>query len=64
MLDIHEEEESDESEQKADVPMGDCERELNQVRDSFDPSSPRTQTDLSDAIPRLAFMDQPSDELY
>ena len=30
----------------------------------FDPPSPRTQTDLSDAVPRLAFMDQPSDELY
>ena len=64
MLDIHEEEESDESEQEADAPMGDYERQLNQVRDSFDPPSPRTQTDLSDAVPRLAFMDQPSDELY
>ena len=28
--------------------------ELNQVRDSFDPPSPRTQTDWSDAVPRLA----------
>ena len=39
------------------------ERQLGQVRDSFDPSSSRTQTDLSDAVPRLAFMD-PSEELY
>ena len=64
MLDIHEEEESDENEQEADAPMEDYERQLNKVRDSFDPPSPRTQTDLSDAVPRLAFMDQPSDELY
>ena len=35
MLDIHEEEESDESEQEADAPMGDYERQLNKVRDSY-----------------------------
>ena len=64
MLDIHEKEESDESEQKADAPMGDYECQLNQVQDSFNPSSPRTQTDLSHPVPRLAFMDQLSDELY
>ena len=64
MLDIHEEAESDENEHEADALMGDYERQLYKVRDSFEPPSPRTQTDLSDAVPRLAFMDQPSDELY
>ena len=61
MLDNHEEEESYESEQEADAPMGDYERQLNQVQDSFDPPiySPRTQTDLSDALPRLAFRISP-----
>ena len=64
MLNTQEEEESYETEQEADAPMGNYERQLNQVRDSFDPPSPRTQTDLSDAVPRLAFMDHPSKELY
>ena len=64
MLNAQEEEESYETEQEADAPMGNYERQLNQVRDSFDPPSPRTQTDLSDAVPRLAFMDHPSEELY
>ena len=43
--------------------MGNYERQLNQVRDSFDPPSPRTQTDLAD-VPCLVFMDHPSEELY
>ena len=64
MLNTQEEEESYETEQEADAPMGNYERQLNQVRDSFDLPSPRTQTDLSDAVPRLAFMDHPSEELY
>ena len=64
MLNAQEEEESYETEQEADAAMGNYERQLNQVRDSFDPSSPRAQTDLSDAVPRLAFMDHPSEELY
>ena len=58
-----EEEESYDTEQEADAPMGNYERQLSQVRDSFDPPSPRTQTELSDAVPRLAFMDHPSEEL-
>ena len=37
---------------------------LRQVRGSFDPPSPRTQTDLSGAAFRLPWIDQPSDELY
>ena len=37
------------------MPMA-YERQLSQVRDSFDPPSPLTQTDLSDAVPRLAFI--------
>ena len=53
MLNAQEEEESYETEQEADAPMGNYERQLNQVRDSFDPPRPRTQTDLSDAVLRL-----------
>ena len=64
MLNTQEEEESYETEQEADAPIANYERQLNQVRDSFDPPSPRTHTDLSDAVPRLAFMDHPSEELY
>ena len=52
MLNTQEEEESD-TQQEADASMGSYERQLSQVRDSFDPPSPRTQTDLSDAVPRL-----------
>ena len=63
MLNTQEEEESYDTEQEGDAPMGDYERQLNQVRDSFHPPSPRTQTDLSDAVPRPAFMDHPSQEL-
>ena len=63
MLNTQEEEESD-TQQEADTSMASYERQLSQVRDSFDPSSPRTQTDLLDAVPRLAFMDHPSEELY
>ena len=59
MLKIHEEEESYESEQEADALMGDYKRQLNQVRDSFDPPSPPTQTDLLDAVPRLAVPPNP-----
>ena len=64
MLNTEEEEEPYDTEQEADAPMGSYERQLSQVRDSFDPPSPRTQTDLSDAVPRLAFMDHLSEELY
>ena len=63
MLNTQEEEESD-TQQEADASMASYERQLSQVRDSFDPPSPRTQTDLSDAVPRLAFTDHPSEELY
>ena len=41
MLNTQEEEESCETEQEADAPLGNYERQLNQVRDSFDPPSPR-----------------------
>ena len=62
MLNTQEEEESYETEQEADAPLGNYERQLNQVRDSFDPPSPRTQTDLSDAVPRLlSFFGSPSE---
>ena len=63
MLNTQKEEKSD-TQQEVDASMASYERQLSQVRDSFDPSSPRTQTDLSDAVPRLVFMDHPSDELY
>ena len=62
MLNTQEEEESYDTEQEADAPIRNYERQLSQVRDSFDPPSLRTQTDLSDAVPRLAFMDHPSEE--
>ena len=46
MLNTQEEEESYDTEQEADAPMENYERQLSQVRDSFDPSSPRTQTEM------------------
>ena len=58
MPNTQEEEESDDTEQEADVPI------KNTSASSFDPPSPRTQTDLSDAVPRLVFMDHSSEELY
>ena len=44
--------------------VAEYEQSLRQVRGSFDPPSPRTQTDLSGAAFRIPWIDQPSDELY
>ena len=64
MLNTQEEEESYETEQEADAALGNYERQLNQVRDSFDPPSPRTQTDLLDAVPRLLSSGGPPSEPF
>ena len=61
---IHDEEEDEEDD---DVPHNvpfDFAQQLQTVRESFEPPSPRTQTDLSGAVPRMPWADQPADELY
>ena len=60
MMEDHEEVEEEHSE----TLIAEYEQSLRQVRGSFDPPSPRTQTDLSGAAFRLPWIDQPSDELY
>ena len=61
MLSIHEEEDDEEETQ---ITPCDFEQELQIVRDPFEPPRPRTQTDLSGAVPQLPFADQTSDELH
>ena len=60
MMEDHEEVEEEHSE----TLVADYEQSLRQVRGSFDPPSPRTQTDLSGAAFRIPWIDHPSDELY
>ena len=60
MMEDHEEVEEEHSE----TLIAEYEQSLRQVRGSFDPPSPRTQTDLSGAAFRIPWIDQPSDELY
>ena len=60
MMEDHEEVDEEHSE----TLTAEYEQSLRQVRDSFDPPSPRPQTDLSGAAFRLPWIDQPSDELY
>ena len=55
--------EEDEGEEVQQQP-GDFAQQLQTVRESFESPSPRTQTDLSGAVPRMLWADQPTDELY
>ena len=60
MMCPHEEENEEEEPQQ---PRGGFAQQLQTVRESFEPPSPRIQTDLSGAVPRMPW-DQPADELY
>ena len=51
-------------EEHSETLIAEYEQSLRQVRGSFDPPSPRTQTDLSGAAFRIPWIDHPSDELY
>ena len=51
-------------EEHGETLIAEYEQSLRQVRGSFDPPSPRTQTDLSGAAFRIPWIDHPSDELY
>ena len=64
MMRIHDEEEDEEDDDVLHNVPFDFAQQLQTVRESFEPPSPRTQTDLSGAVPRMPWADQPADELY
>ena len=55
--------EDDDEEEELQQQPGGLAQQLQTVRESFEPPSPRIQTDLSGAVPRMPWADQPTDEL-
>ena len=64
MMRIHDEGEDEEDDDESHHVPCEFAQQLQNVRKSFEPPSPRTQTDLSGAVPRMPWADQPADELY